>query len=269
MSGVFDTGRTSERRLMSSAASRKRAQSGHVARWLPSTFGSIAGCSPSTIAEIDSRYWSQPIDQESFPTPVEFPRASHSADVAQFGARERRNNTGEVDTPRVLDDLVDAAREGDSVAVSELVRLTQADVFRLCSVLGSPGEVDDLVQETYLRALSSLGSFRGDAPVRAWLLSIGRRVCADHVRRRQRDRRVLEKVTSNFARDQRPGRDHTEVLLDRLSRDRREAFVATQLVGLSYEEASVVLGCPVGTVRSRVARARAELQRLTEQSAAV
>ena len=79
--------------------------------------------------------------------------------------------------------LLDAAREGDDQAVAELVRRTQPDVWRLCVALGSTGEEQDLVQETYLRALRSLGSYRGDAPVRAWLLSIARNVCADHVRR--------------------------------------------------------------------------------------
>ena len=79
-----------------------------------------------------------------------------------------------------------AALEGDGVAVGELVRLTQPAVWQVCRALGSPGEEEDLVQETYLRALSSLARSRGDAPVRVWLLSIARRVCADHVRRRQR-----------------------------------------------------------------------------------
>ena len=52
----------------------------------------------------------------------------------------------------------------------------------------------------------------------------------------------------------------TEDVLAALHPDRREAFVLTQLVGLGYEEAAVVVGCPIGTIRSRVARARADLQ---------
>ena len=68
-----------------------------------------------------------------------------------------------------------AAVEGDDVAVAELVRLTQPAVWRLCTVLGSTGETEDLVQETYLRALAALPRFRGDAPVALWLLSIARR----------------------------------------------------------------------------------------------
>ena len=92
-----------------------------------------------------------------------------------------------------------AAAEGDNVAVAELVRLTEPAVWQVCVVLGSEGEVEDLVQETYLRALRSLPRFRGDAPVRLWLLSIARRTCADHVRRRQRHRRLLERLTSEAA----------------------------------------------------------------------
>ena len=155
--------------------------------------------------------------------------------------------------------LVDAAREGDDQAVAELVRRTQPDVWRLCVALGSTGEEQDLVQETYLRALRSLGSYRGDAPVRAWLLSIARNVCADHVRRRERQRRLIDRVRPHPMDAVSPAHVAIDDLLDTLGDDRREAFVLTQLLGLSYEEASVALECPIGTVRSRVARARADL----------
>ena len=53
-------------------------------------------------------------------------------------------------------------------------------------------------------------------------------------------------------------------LLRRLDPDRREAFALTQLVGLSYEEAATIVGCPIGTIRSRVARARDDLRAATE-----
>jgi RNA polymerase sigma-70 factor, ECF subfamily len=156
--------------------------------------------------------------------------------------------------------LVDAAREGDNVAVRELVRRTQPSIWRLCNVLGSPGEEEDLVQETYLRAFRSLNSFRGESPINAWLLSIARHVCADHVRNRVRQRRVLG-VLSQATEDEwtpAPG-NPTFALVDGIDSDRRGAFVLTQVLGLSYEEAAIVLDCPIGTIRSRVARARAEL----------
>ena len=156
--------------------------------------------------------------------------------------------------------LVDAAREGDNVATRELVRITQPAIWRLCNVLGSPGEEDDLVQDTYLRAFRSLPNYRGDAPFTAWLLSIARRVCADHVRVRVRERRLMGVLAQvgDDAWAPSPGNPTFE-LLAAIDPDRREAFVLTQVAGLSYDDAAVVLDCPVGTIRSRVARARADL----------
>jgi RNA polymerase sigma-70 factor, ECF subfamily len=162
--------------------------------------------------------------------------------------------------------LLDAAREGDDRAVRELVRRTQPAVWRLCTALGSTGEEDDLVQETYLRAFRSLDSYRGDAPVQAWILSIGRHVCADHVRRRSRQRRLYDRITRMQPRDVDEDVAPPAALgggLDEfvhaLSPERQEAFVLTQVVGLSYDEAAEVVGCPIGTIRSRVARARLDL----------
>lgn len=159
--------------------------------------------------------------------------------------------------------LVDAAAEGDDVALERLVRETQVAVWRVCTALGTPGEEADLVQETYLRAVRSLPTYRGDAPVIGWLRSIARRVCADDVRARQRRRRLHDRVAATTV-DLRTPSDEGEgtavrELLGQLDPDRREAFMLTQYAGLSYEEAAAVIGCPIGTVRSRVARARADL----------
>ncbi len=163
---------------------------------------------------------------------------------------------------------VDAAFEGDDVAVAELVRLTQPSVWQLCLALGTPGEVEDLVQDTYLRALGGLARYRGEAPVRVWLLAIARRACADHVRRNQRRRRLVERVSRHTTAPWTPPPDVVDDLLGALDPDRREAFVLTQLVGLSYEEAAAVAGCPIGTIRSRVARARADLLAAVTRAAA-
>lgn len=126
-------------------------------------------------------------------------------------------------------------------------------------MLGSAGEEEDLVQETYLRALRSFPSYRGEAPVRAWLLSIARNVCADHVRRRPRQRRLADRLASVAASDTAPAAEMAHDLLATLLPDQREAFELTQVVGLSYAEAADTIGCPIGTVRSRVARARVAL----------
>lgn len=161
-----------------------------------------------------------------------------------------------------LHELAMAAREGDDRSIEQLVRLTQPAIWRLCSSLGSTGEVEDLVSETYMRALRSLGTYRGESSVRTWLLSIARNVCADQVRSRVRERRLLDRLqtqlrsTTAFVGSE----SHTVALLENLHPDRREAFVLTQLLGLSYDETAVVLDVPVGTVRSRVARARMDLR---------
>lgn len=166
---------------------------------------------------------------------------------------------------------VAAAIEGDNVAIGHIVRAAQPAVWRLCTALGSAGVEDDLVQETFLRAVKSLPSFRGEVPVQAWLLSIARRVCADDVRRRQRARRLAERLERVAVVSDVVELDDRSVdeLLDGLAPDRREAFVLTQVMGLSYDEAAEVMGCPIGTVRSRVARARADLIASVGQTLAV
>ena len=164
--------------------------------------------------------------------------------------------------------LLDAAVEGDDRALSELVRLTQSDVWKLCTALGSAGETEDLVQETYLRALKSLHTYRGDSLVRTWLLSVSRNVCADHVRRRARQRRLIDRVTPLAADAVTPGPVYIDEMMDGLSPERRDAFVLTQMIGLSYEEAAQALEVPIGTVRSRVARARIDLAAVVRQAEA-
>ncbi len=158
-----------------------------------------------------------------------------------------------------LHEVVLGAIEGDDRAVAELVRRTQPQVWRLCRALSSPDEADDLTQETYVRALRSLRAYRADAPVLSWLLTIARHACADAVRANQRRRRLHDRLRDQAGDVRVTPTDATDELLAALPHDRREAFVLTQIIGLSYEEAADIAGCPIGTIRSRVARARADL----------
>jgi RNA polymerase sigma-70 factor, ECF subfamily len=152
-----------------------------------------------------------------------------------------------------------AAAEGDRMALHGLVRVSQVDVWRFCAHVGDRSMADDLTQETYLRAFRALPSFRGEASARTWLLAIARRTVADSIRGSRRRRRLS-------AAGQRPrfepGPDEGVALraaVDDLDADRRAAFILTQLLGLSYAEAAEVCEVAVGTIRSRVARARADL----------
>lgn len=158
------------------------------------------------------------------------------------------------------------ARDGDEVALEGFIRRTQADVWRFVAHLVDQRSADDLTQDVYLRAVPALARFRGEAPVRLWLLAIARRVCADEVRKRVRRRRRvgdvvaldrLEAVEPAVADES--GVVDVAALIDGLDDDRRAAFVLTQVLGLPYDEAARVCGVPVGTIRSRVARARGEL----------
>ena len=148
----------------------------------------------------------------------------------------------------------DTGAEHDLTA---FVRATQADVWRLCAHLGDLDRADDLAQEVYARALRSLRRYRGDAPARSWLFTIVRRVVADDIAARQRRRR--EPVPTLEPAPDHQGQVALEQLLDALDADRRTAFVLTQLLGWSYADAADACGCPVGTIRSRVARARETL----------
>lgn len=162
-----------------------------------------------------------------------------------------------------FEQIARAARNGDTKAVEELVQSCYSDVWRLCALLVDSKAADDLTQETFAQALRGLARYRGEASGRTWILSIARNVCADElrrrVRRRRRDGRLtdLAHIAADAAPD--PAGAATMSLLGELDLDRRAAFVLTQLFRLSYEEAATVCGCPPGTIRSRVARARAQL----------
>ena len=154
------------------------------------------------------------------------------------------------------------AKAGDRRSLEQFIELTAPDVRRMCQHLGRPSDPDDLMQETFERALKSMHRFRGEGSARSWVLSIARRVCVDATRRSMRKRRLADKVLADPSfSDAHVDASWVEIdeLLDSLDDDRREAFVLTQLVGLSYESAAELVGCPIGTIRSRVARARRQL----------
>jgi RNA polymerase sigma-70 factor (ECF subfamily) len=159
--------------------------------------------------------------------------------------------------------LARAARQGDAAALESFARGSYGQVWRFCAALAGTSAADDLAQDTYLRAIPALRRFRGDAPALTWVLSIARHVCASELRSRVRARRNTgaggpgdpDWLTVPDA----AGEIAVADLYARLDPDRQAAFVLTQVLGLPYAEAAAVCGCPVGTIRSRVARAREDL----------
>ncbi|MFK0235244.1 sigma-70 family RNA polymerase sigma factor [Streptomyces vinaceus] len=173
------------------------------------------------------------------------------------------------DEPTTL--LALAAREGDPDAVDRFVRALHHDVRRYVAYLSAdPQSADDLTQETFLRALGSLHRFEGRSSARTWLLSIARRTVIDSLRHKAARPRISDRDDWQSAAERAqprglPGFEDgiaLAELLGTIPAERRDVFVLTQVLGLPYAEAASALGCPVGTVRSRVARARTSLLEL-------
>jgi len=167
-----------------------------------------------------------------------------------------------------LDELAMAAKEGNRFALDAFTRETLPAVQGLCRHLGDPDTAEDLVQETYARMMRSLPNFRGDGSARSWLLRIARNTCADatRVRKRRRTREAFAEVP-DVADGPAAGWTEVHSVVQVLSPDRRQAFVLTQILDLPYQEVADILECPIGTVRSRVARAREDLLAVEQRAA--
>lgn len=175
-----------------------------------------------------------------------------------------------------LDELALAAKSGDRDAATAFIRATQQQVHRFLTHLVDARYAEDLTQETYLRVMKALPRFAGRSSARTWLYSIARRVAADHIRAAGVRPRVAAADDWEAAADAQIRPSHSvedqivlRDLLGRIDVERRLAFVATQVLGLSYDEAAEVCDCPVGTIRSRVARARADLVELMRDEPSV
>lgn len=173
----------------------------------------------------------------------------------------------------LVTELALAAGRGDRDALARFIRATQDDVWRLLAHLGGPECADDLTQETYLRVLSALPRFAARSSARTWLLSLARRVWVDNIRH-------------DMARPRKSSTDYDEVaasrpdqgtnpatwsawidartVINQLPEERREALILTQILGYTYEEAARIAGVRVGTIRSRVARARKDVIEATK-----
>jgi RNA polymerase sigma-70 factor (ECF subfamily) len=173
-------------------------------------------------------------------------------------------------------EFVDQLRAGDRRAFEELVRLQQHRVYGLAlRMLGNAAEAQDVSQEAFLRAHRGLADFRGDARLSTWLYAIVSRLCLNRLA--GTERRLTRHGEETLVRlpDAAPGPDQTlergelEEALHRaiveLPDERRIVVVLRDIEGLAYEEIAEVLDVPVGTVRSRLHRARLDLKEKLER----
>lgn len=171
---------------------------------------------------------------------------------------------------------VEAARRGDVAAFNRLVERYERLAYNVAyRTLGQPEEAADATQDAFLSAFRAIRGFRGES-FKAWLLRIVVNACYDQLRHRQRHpTESLEALAEDHETDLAPpspgpgpelaalSSETAEVIqqaLDRLSPDHRLVAILCDVQGLSYEEAAAALEVALGTVKSRLSRARTQLR---------
>ncbi len=174
--------------------------------------------------------------------------------------------------------LVEAAAKGSREAFDELVRRYQGQMVNLARAMtGADSDVDDLAQEIFVRVWKGLRAFRFDSAFRTWLYGVAINVIRTHRVRRSRLLRFFKPAPADQDVDplERASVDDgieapmmMRQLIDRalatLPGDMRAAVVLRDVQGLDYREIAEALGVPIGTVESRIFRARKRLRPLLE-----
>lgn len=169
--------------------------------------------------------------------------------------------------------LVEATLAGDSKAYRELVERHERRVYRfLLKHVACADEAEDLAQETFLQAYRSLRSYQANGQFTTWLIGIGLNVARNHHNRSRSPAAdgTDDEIDNLLCPSADPADSARQTALLRalhramsgLPADQRECVTLIALEGLPYDEASLVLGVPVGTIKSRLSRARAKLAEL-------
>lgn len=177
--------------------------------------------------------------------------------------------------------LARRAQKADDRAWDEIVARYGERIYNLALRFtgGRNGEAEELTQDVFLKLYGHLGSYRGDVPLLAWALRLSRNLCIDYYRRHRR--RYQGTVGSELLQFRsgdddphhdswlRQRRDLVHQTLAEMGEEQATVVVLRDLQGLAYDEVAHILDLPVGTVKSRLNRARRELMsRVTEKLAA-
>lgn len=177
---------------------------------------------------------------------------------------------------RELDqELVERAQRGDKQAFDLLVQKYQRKLGRLLSrMIRDQGEVEDVVQEAFIKAYRALPNFRGDSAFYTWLYRIGINTAKNYLVAMGRRPQVSTEIEVEDAENFEDGQElrtidtpETELMTKQIAKtvndtvaalpeELRTAITLREIEGLSYEEIATLMGCPIGTVRSRIFRAR-------------
>jgi len=169
---------------------------------------------------------------------------------------------------------------GKTASFGELVRRYQDRLYNtVYRLMENAEDAQDVVQEAFINAYQSLDSFKGDALFFTWLYRIAVNTAISH----RRKKRVLARISSRkddglmepadpsdlsrpgYAMEQAEQEQKVHRAIARLSPEHRAVLVMKELEGQKYEEMAEALGVPIGTIRSRLHRARLELRELLEQ----
>jgi len=175
--------------------------------------------------------------------------------------------------------LVRRIQDGDVTAFDRLYHLTRVDAARtLRHLVGNRTDVEDLLQETYLRLLSAVKGFRGESRFRTFLYRVCSNVALSHLRwKRRRPEDPMDAAPEALVASEDPEREASrrqaarlvELALERLKPKKRIVFVYYELCGMSPDEIAQAVGSSVNTVRSRLHHARLEfteaMQRLLDK----
>ena len=177
-------------------------------------------------------------------------------------------------------ELAEKAKAGDQIAFEQLVIENQNKVYSLAlRLVNDREEAADLAQEAFVKAWQGLGSFQGESSFATWVYRLTTNVCIDHLRKKKRREGVepavsLDDENSGWAEPADRASDPQQVLeqsergqalargLARLPDWQRRVLVLRELSGLSYQEIGEALDIDLGTVKSRIARARLNLRKI-------
>lgn len=177
--------------------------------------------------------------------------------------------------------LIAKSQQGDVEAFGELVSIYEKQVYTVAyRFMGNPEDASDLTQEAFVRAFRAISRFRGEASFKTWIYHIVANVCRDELRKRKKQAVVsldAPIVTDDgyITREQEdwslaPERVYESIelqetiqqLLNQLIPEYRQVLVLREIQGFTYEEIANILECSLGTVKSRINRARKALRDL-------
>ncbi|HXO58997.1 MAG TPA: sigma-70 family RNA polymerase sigma factor [Candidatus Acidoferrum sp.] len=175
-------------------------------------------------------------------------------------------------------DLVGRARRGDPEAFTQLMMQYQVPLYNMAlRMVGRPDDAADIAQEAFTRAWQKIRTLR-DAPFKSWLFQIAANLCYDHFRRGKRygsmpeDDQTSNVVSLGIAtpdpQERAEASERNRLVresIQALEPDMRLAIILRDVNGMAYDEIAGVMGVPLGTVKSRIARARAQVQERLQQ----